>query len=156
VNRKKKSPGWQTVPEVSLVYKPKIKAVDRPIVTCSEDIYQILKSNWDDSLIGLQEQAKLLLLNRKNRVLGIHSLGSGGISKLYIDPKLVFAAAIKSAASGIVLCHNHPSGDIKPGISDILLTEKIKKAATLLDIELLDHIIITADEYYSFADWGIL
>lgn len=78
---------WMEVPEISLVFKPKIKSSQRPRVAGSEDIYKLLKGLWNPSLIELQEQARILLLNKNNRVLGIHTVSSGGISSLHLDPR---------------------------------------------------------------------
>lgn len=83
-------------------------------------------------------------------------LFKGGISSTVVDVKLIIAEALKVLASGIILVHNHPSGEVKPSSADYALTEKIKKACVLLDISLLDHLIITRNNYYSFADEGDL
>ncbi|MBL7870526.1 MAG: JAB domain-containing protein, partial [Cyclobacteriaceae bacterium] len=99
---------------------------------------------------------KVMLTNRANKVLGIFEVSTGGISGTVADPKLIFAAAIKAAASGIILSHNHPSGNLQPSQADIDLTRKIKEAGRFLEIQLLDHIIITTEGYYSFADEGLI
>lgn len=105
--------------------------------------------------IELIEEAKLLLLDRNLVCLGISNLSTGGISSCLIDPKIVYATALKARASSIVLAHNHPSGNLKPSTSDIHLTEKLADAGKLLDLTLLDHLIVTPYNYYSFADEGL-
>ena len=102
------------------------------------------------------EQFKVLLLNRANKVLGIFEVSSGGSTGTVADPKLIFAAAIKANACGIILAHNHPSGNLQPSQADIDLTKRMKEGGRLLEIQVLDHIIVTTEGYYSFADEGIL
>ena len=107
-------------------------------------------SSWDSDTIELQEEFKVLLLNRANEVLGIYPLSKGGITGTVVDQRLIFAVALKCNATGIILCHNHPSSTLKPSDSDITLTRSIKKCADLLDITLLDHLIITKKGFLVF------
>jgi DNA repair protein RadC len=88
--------------------------------------------------------------------LGIFEVSSGGITGTVADPKLIFVAALKSGACGLVLSHNHPSGNLQPSQADIELTKRIKEGGKLLDIQLLDHLIITSEGYCSFSDEGII
>ena len=111
---------------------------------------------WDEGTIELIEEFKIILLNRSNRVLGIVNLASGGMASCVIDPKLIFVSAIKSGASAVILAHNHPSANTKPSDQDRILTQKIKEGGKLLDIEVLDHIIMTSEGYLSFADEGLM
>ena len=142
------------VAEIELVYKTKVKASERPHIKSSSDAYEVLKQSWDENKIEFVEQFKVMLLNRANKVLGIYELSTGGISGTVADIRLIFAASIKSNASSIVLAHNHPSSNTKPSDADLLLTHKIKEAGKLLDIKVIDHIIVTIESYYSFADQG--
>ena len=144
------------VAEVELIYKSKVKASDRPKIGSSRDAYQILKQSWDENKIELMEQFKVLFLNRANKVLGIYDLSTGGISGTVADPRLIFAAALKANCCGIIISHNHPSGNLVPSKADEELTQKIKSAGLFLDIKLLDHLIITNEQFYSFADEGLL
>lgn len=144
------------VSEISVCYRPAFKASQRPKVSSSSEAFDILFGSWDRGRIELQEQFKVMLLNRANRVIGIHEVSSGGTSGTLADPKLIFGIALKCCASGIVLAHNHPSGSLKPSHADISITRKLKGAAQLLDMDLHDHLIITAEGYYSFADDGML
>jgi DNA repair protein RadC len=149
-------PEWIKVAEVELVYKTKVKASERPKVTSSKDIYNILRQVWDENKIDMLEEFKVIFLNRANRVTGVYDASSGGITGTVADPRLILAAAIKSLSVSIVLSHNHPSGNLKPSCADEELTLKIKEAASYHDIKVLDHIIITSEAYYSFADEGLI
>lgn len=142
--------------EVELVYKTRIKASSRPTVNTAAKAFRVLFNAWNKEKIELLEQFKILLLDRSNKVLGIYEMSSGGTSGTVVDAKLVFVAALKAHASKIILCHNHPSGNLKPSSQDISLTQNLKKAGELLDIAVLDHVIITIESYYSFADEGLL
>ncbi len=152
----RKSDSLFQVSEIQVSYRPKFKASERPKVSTSEEVYHILFNHWDLDKIELQEQFKVLLLNRANRVIGIYEVSSGGMAGTLADPKLIFSAALKSCASGIILSHNHPSGNLKPSQADIGLTHKLKTAGSFLDIQVHDHIILTAEGYYSFADEGLM
>jgi DNA repair protein RadC len=144
------------VAEIQLTYKSNVKPSQRPKINSSRDAHNVLQETWDETKIDLVEQFKVMLTNRANKVLGIFEVSTGGISGTVADPKLIFAAAIKAAASGIILSHNHPSGNLQPSQADIDLTRKIKEAGRFLEIQLLDHIIITSEGYYSFADEGLI
>lgn len=144
------------VSEIQLSYRPQFKASERPKIGSSADVYQILLNNWDLDTLELRESFKILLLNRGNRILGIYEVSSGGMAGTVADPKLIFGAALKSAASSVILSHNHPSGLLKPSTADLALTKKISSAGEFLDIAVLDHLIIAANGYYSFADEGLL
>jgi len=113
--------------------------------------------NWELDSIEHIEEFKLLLMNRSNSVLGILAVSKGGLSGTVTDVRLIFQGAIKANASGIIVCHNHPSGNLNPSESDTKITRKIKDAGSIMDIQLLDHLIIISDgSYYSFADNGLL
>ena len=144
------------IAEVELIYRSKVKASDRPKITHSKDAYVIFKNTWDENKIELQEQFKVMLLNRANKVLGIYEVSTGGITGTVADPKLIFAAALKACACGIILVHNHPSNNLKPSKPDEELTTKIKEGGKLLDIKLLDHLIISSEGYLSMADEGLV
>lgn len=143
------------VAEIQISYHPKFKAAERPKICSSKDAYDIFKQEWDLGKIFFQEEFKMLLLNQKNRVLGIVHLSSGGLDSTIADPKIIFSAALKACASGIILCHSHPSGELYPSIQDYGLTNKLQAGGKLLDLNILDHLIITKDSYYSFAENGI-
>jgi DNA repair protein RadC len=142
--------------EITLAYKSKIPSSLKPKVTSSKDAHHLLLASWDASKIELVEQFKVLLLNRANKVNGVFEVSSGSPTGTLVDPKLIFAASIKSHSQGIILAHNHPSGNLKPSEADISLTKRVKDVGNLLDLQVLDHLIITTEGYYSFADEGLL
>lgn len=146
---------WE-VSEVELVYKSRIKAADRPKVNTSAKAYEIFLHTWNMDKIELLEQFKILLLDRSGKVLGICEISTGGISSTIVDPKLIFVTALKAHASSLILCHNHPSGNLKPSEEDISLTKKLEQAGTFLDMPIIEHLIISAEGYYSFTDEGLL
>ena len=144
------------VSEVEISYKPNHGIAEKPKIKGSNDAYNILMDHWDEGKIELLEEFKILLINRGNKVLGVVNISSGGVSGTIADPKIIFAAALKCCASGIILAHNHPSGEITPSIQDREITRKLQQGGKLLDIDILDHLIVTFTRYYSFADDGAL
>lgn len=122
-------------------------------ITCSNDIYQLIKPDLMDLPL---EQFWIILLNRANQLIKKEQISSGGVSGTVADPKIIFKAALDQYASSIILVHNHPSGNLKPSRADIDLTNKMKSAGKLLEIPVLDHIIFGDEGYLSFADEGIL
>ena len=146
-----------TISEVRLVYRTKVKASERLQVKCSKDAFDIFMGNWDLDSIEHIEEFKLMLLIRSNKVWGISSISKGGISGTVTDVRIILRYAIKANASGIKICHNHPSGNVQPSESDIATTRKIKESGIVMDIQLLDHLIIVPEgTYYSMGDEGIV
>jgi DNA repair protein RadC len=144
------------VAEVELTYRSKVKASERPQINSSGDAYSLLKQVWEKGKIDFVEQFKVLLLNRANKVIGLVNVSTGGVTGTVVDPKIVYVAAIKANACAIIISHNHPSGQLRPSRSDEELTRKIKSAGSFLDIKLVDHLIISEEAYFSFADEGLL
>jgi DNA repair protein RadC len=142
------------IAEVRLIYSSKISATDRPQVRSSVDALKLFRESWDKETIELYEECKLMLLNRANKVLGIAQISQGGISGTVTDVRIILQYALKANASAIVLCHNHPSGNLQPSEADLKITRRLKEAAAIHDLNLLDHLIITNDGYYSMADMG--
>lgn len=147
---------WNQVAEVELIYRSKVKSSERPQIKSSKDAADLLQQIWNENKIDFIEQFKVLLLNKANKVLGLFEASIGGLTGTVADPRLIFVAALKANACGIIICHNHPSGNLKPSKADEDLTLKIKCAGKFLDITVFDHIIITSEGYYSFADEGLL
>lgn len=129
------------------------KALKLKKITSSKSVYELIQP-----LIGdlKHEEFWVLYLNNANVVLSKQCLSKGGITGTLVDTRLVFKPALSLLATGIILCHNHPSGTLKPSDSDKQLTQKIKNAGLTLDIKVLDHLIITEKTYFSFADEGLL
>jgi DNA repair protein RadC len=124
-----------------------------PQIRSSKDVSDIFQPLLSDLL---HEEFWILFLNRSNKVINRMKLSQGGISGTVTDVRLVMKKAIECLASGIIVCHNHPSGNLNPSESDNKITQKIKEAGNLMDIQLLDHLIISDKDYYSFADNGVL
>src|SRR5579863_1892132 len=99
------------VAEVELVYHSNVKAADRPKVLTAADAYKILLDQWNKETIELLEEFKVMLLGCNGSLLGIYEVSKGGISATFVDPRLIYAAALKAAATSIILAHNHPSGE---------------------------------------------
>jgi len=114
-----------------------------------------LKQTWDEDKIEFVKQFKVMLLNKAQRVLGIYEMSTGGVAGTVADTRLVFIAALKANACGVILSHNHPSGNLIPSRADEELTRKMKQAGLLIEIPVLDHIIMTSESYFSFADQGL-
>ena len=144
------------VTEVMLTYKSKIRPSDRTKITCSRDALDSFKENWNHDTLEYFEEFIVLLLNRSNAVLGLIPISRGGVSGTVTEVRIVLQSAILTNASGLIVCHNHPSGNLNPSESDTKITKKIKEAGNIMDIQLLDHLIITNEDYYSFADQGPL
>lgn len=142
------------VAEIKVSYSNKNK--EKVKVISSQSVFELVINNWDLGIIEFQEEVKVVLLNRANVVLGIYEMSKGGISGTVVDIRIILAVALKSSASGIILVHNHPSGNLEPSDVDKQITAKLKQACSYLDIALLDHLIISKQDYYSFTDTGIL
>jgi len=126
---------------------------EKPRVTKSQDAFEMLKPN----LMDLQhEEFWLLLLNRANRLIKKCMISQGGVAGTVADPKIIFKAALEALACGIILAHNHPSGNLTASQADIDLTKKLAAGAKLLEIQVLDHIILAGQKYFSFADEGLI
>jgi DNA repair protein RadC len=145
-----------SVTEIELVYRNKVRPADRLRVNSADLAYDFFLNAWDMNKIELCEQFMILLLDGSNFVLGLANISTGGISACVVDPKLVFATALKAKASGIIMAHNHPSGSLKPSSADISLTDKFREGGKLLDISILDHLIVTPQSFYSFAHEGLI
>ena len=142
------------VGEVKLSYKPKFKNQQK--VTCSEDAYKYLLSTYKKGTICYKEYFKVLSLNQANQILGYTLISEGGLTETIADIRLIFQAALLTNSVALILVHNHPSGNLKPSPEDIRLTKQVREASNFMRIKILDHIILSDTEYYSFADEGML
>lgn len=148
-------PLTQNVAEISVVYQPTQRL--KPTISSSKDAFTELSYWFPSETISLQERFVVAYLNRSNVLLGVYHLSSGGITGTVADTRLILATALKVAACGLILAHNHPSSNLKPSKQDEALTCKIKQAASYMDIQLVDHLIISPDQcFFSFADQGLL
>ena len=126
---------------------------EKPFIASSADAFRCFYPVVEDQK---HETFWILLLNRNNKVIGRHRISEGGVHGTVVDPKIIFKFAIEALASSIVLCHNHPSGNIRPSEQDVQLTKKIRDAGKVLEIAVLDHIITGEKSYFSFSDEGLM
>jgi len=130
-----------------------IDSQEKPRITGSKDAFELLKGDLMDLP---HEEFWVILLNRANRMMKKKKVSEGGVSGTVADPKIIFKFALEELASGVIVVHNHPSGNLAASQSDIDLTKKLKEAGKFLEVQLLDHLIIAGQKYYSFADEGII
>ena len=145
----------QRLAEITVQYDPKIRLKDCPQIKDSGTAYDLLLNNWNNDML-LRERFYIILLNKSNRVKGISLISIGGVDGTVADFKIIFAIALKTLSSSIILAHNHPSGSLNPSHPDISLTKKAKEAGEILGIKVLDHLIVTPEGFYSFADEGMI
>ncbi len=149
-------PALHSVAEMHLTYKVKVPKDQWPRIISSTDAFKLLLPHYDDQL-DTRELFLILALNRSNRVIGVYHVSSGGISGTVVDIKIIFATLLLAGASGVILSHNHPSGNTQPSNEDLTITGQIEKAAKILGITLYDHVIISSDKhFFSFADEGYI
>ena len=149
-------PKGNSVAEIEISYKPILKLSTLPKVQTSLEVYNLFIDSWDKTKLEFVEQFKVMLLNRMNRVLGICTITTGSSTNTIADPRLIFGVALKSNACNIILCHNHPSSNLSPSRNDCEISQKIKEGGKLLDVKVVDHLIVSSEGYYSFADEGAL
>jgi DNA repair protein RadC len=130
--------------------------IKRSKIEGSGDAYEVFKQVFNPDTVEVFETMWAIFLNRANYTIGYQKISDGGVSGTVCDPKLIYSAALEVGASGLILAHNHPSGNLKASSQDLALTKKIKEAGSVLEIQLLDHLIITANTYTSFSDEAML
>ena len=143
-----------TVGEVELTYKS--TSTSRSKIYSSEDAYEVLLSTYREGTICYKEYFKVLFLNQAKQVLGYTLISEGGITDTTVDVRVILQAALLTNSVAIILAHNHPSGSMKPSRQDMKITKQVKDAARLMRITVIDHLILTDEGYYSFADEGQL
>ena len=142
------------ISEIEVSYNPH-RIADYKISDSSKT-YELILSQWNWKEIEMLEEVKVIFLNKNNIVIGVYNLAKGGISQCTVDIRIILAVALKSLSTSIILVHNHPSGNLQPSQSDKEITKNLKEACKMVQIALIDHLIITKENYYSFADEGIL
>lgn len=141
------------ISEISLKFnKSDFKRVK---VTTSEDATSVIRQFYHDD-INIYESFFILLMNRSNNTIGYAKISQGGTAGTVVDCKIVAKIAVDGLASSVILAHNHPSGNKLPSQQDIEITKKLKTGLKMLDIDVLDHIILTDSEFYSLADNGVI
>lgn len=142
------------VAELLVSYSPNI--ISEQKISNSRETYSLITNHWNLDTMEMYEEVKIILFNRANKALGVYDLSKGGISSSIIDVKIILSIVLKTLASGIIIVHNHPSGNLTPSKFDLDVTQKLKSACDLMDVALLDHLIISKENYFSFADDGLL
>ena len=142
------------VAEVQLSYRNTVPYKKRTQIANAKEAYKVMLKIHDDDTLDYIETFKVLYLNQNNHVLGCRTISEGGLASTCCDVRTILQGALLANAVGIILAHNHPSGNVTPSLLDIKTTNQITKAAKLLDIQVLDHIIYTRETYFSFADDG--
>ena len=132
--------------------KEEINGYSEKIIT-SRDAFDVMRPLMQDLPY---EEFWLLMLNRANKLIRKELISRGGISGTVVDPKIIFRLAMEYYSSSIIVCHNHPSGNLQPSEADIRITRNIREAGRIMEITLVDHLIITDTSYYSFADEGMM
>jgi DNA repair protein RadC len=127
--------------------------IEKKKINSSNDAFELMHSMVSDCFY---EEFWIIMLNKANKVIKYKSISEGGLTATVADPKKIFKLALENNATSLILCHNHPSGNLKPSEADIKITKQLKEAGLLLEISVIDHIIIGDDSYYSFADEGKL
>lgn len=128
---------------------------ERVKITSSNDSAKYIRQFYSDD-IEIFESFFILLLNRQNKTIGYAKISQGGVAGTVVDAKILLKYVVDTLASAVILCHNHPSGNLNPSTQDIELTKKLSQAIKLVDSQVLDHIILTPDSFYSFADNGLI
>lgn len=142
------------IDEIQISYSTRNR--EKVKISNSRNAYDCLLDSWNKGSIELLEEFKIMLLNNANEALGIYSVSKGGISSTIVEIRHILYIALKTNSSGIILAHNHPSGNLSPSSLDIKFTNQIKEACKLMSLKISDHIIISLDNYFSFADDGLL
>jgi DNA repair protein RadC len=142
------------LPQIEVSVRIKNKGVEKHRIQCSNDIYQLSKLMFNQGTIEWTEEAIIMCMNRNNELIGFKCISSGGMAGTVIDPKVVFTIALQCSAHSVILMHNHPSGNLKTSQADDIVTNKLVEAGRMLEIQVLDHIIVTTESYYSYADNG--
>ena len=143
----------RTLPFLTLKKEP--SGFEKKILKDSEQTANFIKQFYFDD-IGIFESFFLLCCDRQNKTIGYAKISQGGVSGTYVDNKIILKYVVDYLASSVVICHNHPSGTLKPSDSDKRITRDLQLLLKILDVTLLDHIILTEDNYFSFADEGLL
>jgi DNA repair protein RadC len=128
-------------------------ALNRTVIRSSVDVAEFLRASIRDFTY---EVFAVVFMNRANKVVHFEIISRGGMSGTVADPRIILRLALEQHATGIILCHNHPSGNLRPSQADIAITKKICEAGKLLDIDVRDHLIVSEEGYFSFADEGMI
>lgn len=141
------------IPQIRLSYVADM-IVEKPEIFNSSSIADFFRETYEEGEIDYRESFKVAYLNHAHKLIGIHTLSVGGTAATVVDKKILFSGALLANASFIILCHNHPSGSLRPSPQDDSLTRNLVEAGKILDIRVMDHVIVTSNGYYSYNDEG--
>ena len=142
--------------ELKVAYRSRTKAEKRQPIRGPEDVERYLRAVWNKSTLELVEEFVVVCLNGSHQAIGWVKVSTGGLNSSSVDPRVVFAIALQTASTAIIVAHNHPSGSLEPSECDRDVTRRLKEAGDLLGIKVLDHVILTREASFSFADRGLL
>ena len=147
---------YNNIPEIkiSVSFDKNLKKSELIKIGSSKDAYKVFERVFNADTFHWGEEMIMLCVNNSNKVVGFYKISSGGMTGTVVDVRMIFTTALQCAATSIIIAHNHPSGTLIPSDADLNLTKKIIEAGKVLDIRLLDHLIITDESFYSFADNG--
>ena len=146
---------YSVIPEIAVSYSDMVRTSERVAIHSSHNANEIFRQKFQ-SFMQHHEECWVMYLNSVNKVMGIYQVSKNGITNAYVDIRIVLQIALKTNAVGIAVAHNHPSGSVHPSHEDKRLTQKIQEACVILNIKLLDHLILSDERYFSFADEGLL
>lgn len=144
------------VPEIKILFNKSKGKIFIGKISSSADVAKFIRGLYQNDDIILQEHVLVLYLNQANKIIGYYRHTIGGINTTIVDVRLILGIALQTGAIGLIVAHNHPSGSLTASVPDKHITQKLKAGAQLLQLELMDHIIVTKDGYTSFADEGLL
>jgi DNA repair protein RadC len=142
--------------EIRAVYKSRTRSSERPEIRSPKDAEKYLSAIWNRRTMELSEDFVVICLNGNYEAIGWVKVSSGGLNSTAVDPRLIFAIALQTASTAIILAHNHPSGSLTPSEEDRALTRQLREAGELLRVAVLDHLILTQESALSFAETGLL
>ena len=142
--------------ELKVAYRSRTKADKRQPIRGPEDVERYLRAIWNECTLELVEEFMVVCLNGNHQAIGWVKVSTGGLTSSQVDPRVVFAVALQTASTAIIVAHNHPSGSLEPSKEDREVTRRLKEAGNLLGIKVLDHVILTREASFSFADSGML
>jgi DNA repair protein RadC len=149
-------PNKFSLPEFKLIVNNPYTNSERMVIHSGESAVGILRDVWEADTLDLYESVYVLYLNLGMKLLGYQRVSFGGLNSSIFDPRVILASALLAGSTALIIAHNHPSGNKRPSISDQNMTKQLREAASIMNIVLVDHLIITSDSFYSFKDEGEL
>lgn len=145
-----------TVATAQLIFQPSYNPAQLPVIKHATEAFEQFIIDWDLTTICLQQEAKVMLLNRAHKIIGIVPIAKGGVHDIEIDPKLVFAASLAGLASSIIIAHSYTSGNVKPSDEHVNKARQLVEGGRILGIRVIDYLVISQFTYHSFTENGLL